>query len=64
MAMVAAARGCGASSTLASSARVLLSEYFIRNRTEPMHVQISVALVVLGAVIAGWETIIAVRVGA
>ena len=39
---------------------MLLSEYFIRNRTEPMHVQISVALVVCGAIIAGWETLIAV----
>ena len=43
--------------------RVLLSEYFIRNRTEPLHVQFSVALVVCGAIIAGWETIIGVRKG-
>lgn len=42
-----------------ATAMVLLSEYFIRGRVEPMSVQLSVILVVSGAVIAGWETIVA-----
>ena len=44
-----------------ATAMVLISEYFIRGRVENTEVQTSVALIVGGAVIAGWETIVGVR---
>lgn len=43
-----------------ATAMVLISEYFIRGRIESPEVQASVGLIVTGAVVAGWETIMGV----
>lgn len=41
--------------------RVLVTEFFIRGRVENSITQLSVAFIVGGAIIAGWETLMEVR---
>jgi drug/metabolite transporter (DMT)-like permease len=44
-----------------ATAMVLVTEYLIRGKVENAETQVSVALIVGGAVVAGWETILKVR---